>query len=183
MFLLVTVPGSETRRVSLEGDTVLIGRNEGADLRLDIDGVSRQHARITRGGGRMVSLVDLGAKNGTWLNGERIDVGALHNGDLIQIGPAKLEVVVRRAGDSAAPTPGAESSTTAPPHERLGLSAREWEVAVEIAGGASNPEIARKLGITRRTVATHLERIYQRLDIHSRAELAREVGRYEEPEE
>jgi RNA polymerase sigma factor (sigma-70 family) len=57
------------------------------------------------------------------------------------------------------------------------LSPREQEVAQLVAQGMTNVEIAEQMGVTRRTVATHLERIYERLGIHSRAELAHFVAR------
>ncbi|UUZ83848.1 response regulator transcription factor [Paenibacillus sp. P26] len=55
------------------------------------------------------------------------------------------------------------------------LSARERQVAVEVAEGYTNAEIAKRLFISPRTVTTHLERIYQKLDVPSRAALTRYV--------
>jgi DNA-binding CsgD family transcriptional regulator/tetratricopeptide (TPR) repeat protein len=55
------------------------------------------------------------------------------------------------------------------------LSRRELEVARFVAEGLSNAAIAARLVISQRTVTTHLERIYSRLGITSRAELARYV--------
>ena len=55
------------------------------------------------------------------------------------------------------------------------LSAREMEVAGLVAAGLSNAEIAARLVVSPRTVTTHLEHIYQRLGITSRAALTRYV--------
>jgi DNA-binding NarL/FixJ family response regulator len=55
------------------------------------------------------------------------------------------------------------------------LSAREEEVARLVAQGLSNAEIAERLFITTRTVTTHLEHIYRRLEISSRSALIRYV--------
>lgn len=168
--------GVPPRRVALEGDTVTIGRNRDADLRLDVDGVSRRHARITRNGERGYSLVDLGAKNGTFLNGERVDVAALHHGDRIHIGAAELTLTFEHVTSEGA---AAEGATTHPPADdalRAQLTAREWEVAQAVAQGLTNAEIAARLGISRRTVATHLERIFERLGLHSRAALAHRIA-------
>ncbi len=52
------------------------------------------------------------------------------------------------------------------------LSAREWEIARHVARGARNREIADALVLTERTVGSHLERIFGRLDIRNRAQLA-----------
>jgi pSer/pThr/pTyr-binding forkhead associated (FHA) protein len=160
--------GDTPQRVAIDRDAIVIGRSRQSDLRLDVEGVSRQHARVVRSAAAAVSLVDLGAKNGTFLNGDRVDIAALHHGDRIQIGPVVLVFsLVEVDGAAAAPVR---------PSVRAVLSAREWEVATHVARGSTNPDIAKALGITRRTVATHLERIYERLDIHSRAALANLVA-------
>lgn len=56
--------------------------------------------------------------------------------------------------------------------DRLGLTGRETEVIRYIVGGASNPEIAEALYVTRRTIATHIENILRKLDARSRVEIA-----------
>ncbi|HEX6867389.1 MAG TPA: LuxR C-terminal-related transcriptional regulator, partial [Candidatus Limnocylindrales bacterium] len=52
------------------------------------------------------------------------------------------------------------------------LTAREWEVAGMIAVGATNVEIADALGISRRTVAAHVEHILAKLGVGRRTEIA-----------
>jgi DNA-binding NarL/FixJ family response regulator len=51
----------------------------------------------------------------------------------------------------------------------LGLSAREAEVMDLIAGGRSNREIARELFLSEKTVKNHVNRIYSKLSVSSRA--------------
>lgn len=53
-----------------------------------------------------------------------------------------------------------------------GLSRREMEVAESVADGASNKIIARRLGITERTVKAHVTAILQKLGVHDRLQLA-----------
>lgn len=50
------------------------------------------------------------------------------------------------------------------------ITPREAEILNLIAGGLADKEIARRLGISSRTVRTHLERLFKRLDVHSRAQ-------------
>jgi two-component system nitrate/nitrite response regulator NarP len=49
------------------------------------------------------------------------------------------------------------------------FSARESEIVELIALGFGDKQIAARLGISRRTVRTHLERLFDDLQIHSRA--------------
>ncbi len=51
----------------------------------------------------------------------------------------------------------------------LGLSARESEVMDLIASGRSNGEIARELFLSEKTVKNHVNRIYSKLGVSSRA--------------
>jgi len=52
------------------------------------------------------------------------------------------------------------------------LSEREQQVVRAIVYGARPAEAAGRLGISAKTVRTHLSNIYRKLDIHSRRELA-----------
>jgi DNA-binding NarL/FixJ family response regulator len=54
---------------------------------------------------------------------------------------------------------------------RPALSAREWEVVGLVGQGYRNREIAEKLCISEPTVKTHLQRIFQKLDIQNRPQL------------
>jgi DNA-binding winged helix-turn-helix (wHTH) protein len=73
----------------VEGETV-IGRAQDAAIRIESAGVSRHHARIVVSGDR-ASVEDLGSKNGTYLNGERVTRACpLHDGHEIRLGPVTL---------------------------------------------------------------------------------------------
>jgi DNA-binding CsgD family transcriptional regulator len=52
------------------------------------------------------------------------------------------------------------------------LTAKELEVVELIADGLSNPEVADRLFISRRTVETHLAHIFRKLSIGNRTHLA-----------
>ncbi len=55
------------------GDGFLIGRDEVCDLVLHDDNVSRRHASLSILSDRHAALTDLGSRNGTFVNGHRID--------------------------------------------------------------------------------------------------------------
>ena len=60
-------------------------------------------------------------------------------------------------------------------HDQRRLSGREEEVARLVAQGLSNAEVGERLFISSRTVSTHLQHIYRRLELPSRAALIRYV--------
>lgn len=64
------------------------------------------------------------------------------------------------------------------------LTAQELRVALRVADGATNREVAAELFLSPKTIEFHLGRVYRKLDIHSRTELAGAVaaGRLDPPE-
>lgn len=62
---------------------------------------------------------------------------------------------------------------------RVGIRLTETELTVAglVAEGLSNPHIGERLYVSRRTVQTHLARIFAKLDISSRAQLAAQAAR------
>ncbi len=58
------------------------------------------------------------------------------------------------------------------PIEVGNLTRRQREIALLVARGASNGEVARALSISESTVKTHLMRIYEKLNVRSRTQLA-----------
>ncbi|MGZ5362023.1 MAG: AAA family ATPase [Solirubrobacterales bacterium] len=57
------------------------------------------------------------------------------------------------------------------------LSPQEVRVARAVAGGATNKEVAARLYLSPKTIEFHLGRVYRKLGIHSRTELATNVAR------
>jgi len=56
------------------------------------------------------------------------------------------------------------------------LTPAEAKIAALVEGGLTNPEIAARLFLSRRTVATHVSHILKKLDVHSRIDIAREAA-------
>ena len=148
-----------------------IGRDDTADLTVPFEGVSRQHAELSVHTGS-ARLRDLGSTNGTAVNGTEISEVVLEPGDRIQLGSVEFEFRIESR------TGLAELRDRA--HARLQvaqLSPREREVALAIARGLKSAEIASLLHISTRTVNTHLEHIYERLQLRTRTALAGLVAR------
>lgn len=92
--ILTILSGREVGRTHrLSAPETLIGRGSDVDLLIDDDGVSRRHAKIIREPDGTLKIHDLESTNGTYLNGKRIAVEALREGDRVRIGQAAtLEV-------------------------------------------------------------------------------------------
>ena len=89
------------REVALHPGENLLGRSPVVAVWIDDEGVSRRHARIVVGDAG-ATLEDLGSKNGTLRNGERVTVAvALADRDELCLGPVRIAV---RALGAAAPT-------------------------------------------------------------------------------
>jgi hypothetical protein len=77
---------------------VVIGRSSELDMVLVEDMVSRKHAKIMVGEGK-ITIEDLGSTNGTFVNGEKIKQARLKEGDRILIGTSILKLVNQGAGN------------------------------------------------------------------------------------
>lgn len=70
------------------------------------------------------------------------------------------------------------------PHRReqqgwTSLTPTELKVVALVAEGRSNPQIASRLFLSRRTVQTHVSHVLAKLSLHSRTDIAREASRRE----
>jgi HD-GYP domain-containing protein (c-di-GMP phosphodiesterase class II) len=83
--------------------------------------------------------------------------------DAGRLDPAAVEAVLAAAGRRPANRRAVNATT---------LTARETEVLVLLAQGTSNKGIAHRLGITPKTVGNHVEHIYTKLAVSSRAAAA-----------
>src|SRR5215467_1737428 len=83
---LVVIYGLELgRKYNLENANIIIGRSSKADIQIDQESVSRNHAKIVNTG-KSIILRDLGSTNGTYVNDDLIDEYVLRDGDLNKIG-------------------------------------------------------------------------------------------------
>ncbi len=141
---LVVREASGTERViALEDplpEPVTIGRDATCTISIQSPYVSRQHARVESHDGELV-LVDLGSRNGSLLNGARVQGSApLHEGDVIAIGDATIRCAF--GGDSVGQTrtmifqgphaaqPGAPAPEAPPAADALRVDPQTYEVSI-----------------------------------------------------
>ncbi|PRX46642.1 regulatory LuxR family protein [Prauserella shujinwangii] len=112
-------------------------------------------------------------------------LSAQGDGDAARLRAAAAAAAFRRLGDPVwtlrAETLALATGPREKPPEPAGplavLSKRESEIALLVSTGQTNGQIARRLTISARTVETYLERIFAKLDVASRTELAGLIGR------
>jgi DNA-binding winged helix-turn-helix (wHTH) protein len=91
------------KSIAIGRTEAVLGRSLDVDIRFDVPGVSRRHARIVVDG-EHVALEDLGSHNGTYLRGERITGRAtLADGDEVRLGP--VSIVFRQASPDGSTLP------------------------------------------------------------------------------
>ena len=167
-------PGPEL--VPLGGDRVTIGKGTDNDLVIGSDAtVSRLHAVMERYGAGWC-LRDLGSRNGTYVNGERIlRERVLHAGDEIRVGATRL---VYRAEEGAPPVTMTEAAQPPPP-----LTTRERDVLLALCAPllegslftepASVREVATALVVTEAAVRQHLVNLYEKFGVPDSGERRR----------
>lgn len=113
--------------VPLVRDDYSIGRGPENTLRLTERNVSRQHASLRRENGRWL-LVDLDSYNGSYINGQRVPgQQELADGDLIQLGDYRIEIVEDAAAVALVPEQPAEEEAVPPPVAHENGLAQEQE--------------------------------------------------------
>ena len=88
---LVTIYGRDLgKQYPLSKAEIVIGRGNDNDIVLDMDNVSRRHAKVVNREEGFF-LEDLASTNGSYVNDEEVRTRQLRNGDLIKIGGAILK--------------------------------------------------------------------------------------------
>jgi pSer/pThr/pTyr-binding forkhead associated (FHA) protein len=124
---------TDGRTFDVSGELV-VGRVE-ADVSLDDEEVSRRHALVRPAGGG-IEILDLGSRNGTWVNGARISGATpLAHGDDVLLGRTALRVEdyerARATVTSAVAVPGL--APFSPPAGRVRRAAATRLIAPMVA--------------------------------------------------
>ena len=97
-FSLAVIAGAQAGSVfPLTKPRVYLGRGSAMDIQVKDSEVSRKHAMIEVRG-EQVTLADLGATNGTWVDGERIDRVEIANQSEFTVGSTTLMLIVTNGG-------------------------------------------------------------------------------------
>jgi len=164
---LEVLDGGNRRVVPLTGDRCTLGKAASNDVSVETDAtVSRLHAVLERYAAGW-AVRDLGSRNGTFINGERIwGERSLRHGDELRIGKTRLLF----RGDSADLAAATEAPMLAPE-----LTNRERDVLVALckpllsgdafSEPASVKQIADALVVTKAAVKQHLLRLYDKFHI------------------
>ena len=128
---LIVKQSGATRTVDLAEDAVTLGRTPDNTIPLPVEGVSRKHAQILFIG-KGWEVVDLGSRNGTKVNGEKVKRAVLKPGDVVDIGG--IEIVYEDG--AGAPAGGGDGGDG-------GLEAEELALGGDApAASAVNPRAA-----------------------------------------
>ena len=88
---------NDGRQIKIAVPRFIIGRGETAHLRPSSDLVSREHCEIVIGDG-VVHISDLKSRNGTYVNGLKLDGRhKVNSGDSLRVGRMQFEVIVDHA--------------------------------------------------------------------------------------
>jgi DNA-binding NtrC family response regulator len=143
---LVVGRGPEARRLALEGRPVSVGTGPECDLVLHDRAVSARHCRLEPCVDGL-AVRDLGSRNGTWVDGLRVERARLAVGGQLRVGRTDLALVGRGAAGDAR----REGIVAASPQMLTVLAEVErlarlpWTVLIHGESGAGKEGIARAL--------------------------------------
>ncbi|MFA5252985.1 MAG: FHA domain-containing protein [Phycisphaerae bacterium] len=107
--LVLLKKNSSRKLIPLPSSVTTIGRRHSCDLCIPLISVSKKHCQLNHDDG-VLKIRDLDSRNGTYLNGKRINEAVIQAGDSIKIGP--LTFVLQIDGQPqtiAGPDPAAQS--------------------------------------------------------------------------
>jgi pSer/pThr/pTyr-binding forkhead associated (FHA) protein len=164
--------------ITLSGQRVTVGKASTNLVSLDHDStVSRLHA-VLENLGSSWSVRDVGSRNGTYLNGEKISAErVMHSGDELRVGKSRLIFWEAREGDEeSADATVSVAPTQLPPR----LTRRELEVLLVLCRplvsedpfpeAVSVRQMAQELFVTEAAVKQHLQNLYDKFAISTEGE-------------
>lgn len=159
--LRIALPG---RTLTLDTQPIVIGKRSNCDIVVDTPDVSLAHALLFTVCGCPV-IYDLGSRSGTLLNGKRVTLAWLKDGDRLGIGGESL--VVGWDGPTFEPPPVAAAGAAAPPTAGLDLGAAMPELPASAVGPSALENMIASLQGQLAAFRTRLEKRAVELDQRS----------------
>lgn len=158
----------------LDTPTSRVGRSSSATVCLFHPTVSRRHAELSISVGQLV-VHDRGSRNGTFVDGRKVVTAVLNLGSEVRFGDVNLVVARLLPDEDQESTRRTELKTRFAAEELEShaslLTAAQQRILQWLARGMSEKEIARSLNLSPRTVHNHIQAIYERFGIRTRARL------------
>ncbi|MEN9221331.1 MAG: adenylate/guanylate cyclase domain-containing protein [Thermostichus sp. BF3_bins_97] len=127
-YVLLKEPDGSQKKHILSGATAwTLGRDEDNAIVLTDPSVSRQHALLQYLDDNSIYLIDLGSRNGSFVNNRRVSIPTLlQDGDQLTLGQSEIEF---RGGSLVSPEPS--PAAAAKPSDTLVLQTR-WLISVAV---------------------------------------------------
>ena len=158
------------------GESYQVGRSSRCAFIVSDLSVSRFHAEVIVTA-ECVRVKDLKSRNGTFVDGKRVQELEVQPGQSVRFGNARFHLLAdeqEKAPDenlSGLSTHFVPSKTNAHPERSKGLSVAQSRVLELLLMGLQEKEVATKLEVSLHTVHNHVKQIYKKLGVSSRAEL------------
>jgi pSer/pThr/pTyr-binding forkhead associated (FHA) protein len=184
---LVIIPGIPPSHWShaIAAGAQTVGRSPRCPVQISHPTVSALHVELRQDRG-IVSVRDLGSRNGTFVNNSRVTESGVevHRGDVLRLGSVHLEII--DGTDPSLPdteriepaTNGTDRAANSKqdvdsqyPLEDPKLTSAQRRVLKLALKGLGEKQMADQLFLSQHTVHCHLKTIYKALGVHSRGEL------------
>ena len=165
-----------SRRYPLVRPRVSLGSDPGSDVVIPDSAVSRTHARLEWTGSQWL-LTDQGSRNGTFVNGHRIDAPhTLVSGDAVRVGRALIELETVPSSPQTETLP--EPPTLAEPQQRLLMALCRPLLAGDLFDApAGLAEVAEAVGVPVDQAAVELDRLAELLGAPGRSDRWAQLAR------
>ena len=112
--LVLLAKNGKQKTFPIPSNVTVIGRRKNCDFRIPLESVSRRHCQLSYEEGNL-RIRDLGSRNGTYLNGKKVEEVEVQPGDFLQIGPVTFAFQID----------GQPNTITGPPQQKNSSSRAE----------------------------------------------------------
>jgi DNA-binding CsgD family transcriptional regulator len=162
----------------MAGRTYKIGRSSKCAFVLGERSVSRVHAELEFLESTLL-VKDLESRNGTYVNGEKVEQARLKVGQSVYFGSVMFRLVKADAAPNSHDSELSRASTYIVPAKskaaianlRADLTSAQTRVLHWLIQGISCKEVADQLKLSEHTIHNHVKAIYKIFHVNSRAEL------------